>query len=226
MQWEFTVDIRSPSAHRFTRNGHTYVSLDNYSEYSIVISNNHHTRCDAVVHVDGKEIGTWAIHAYTSITLDRPANTRRRFTFVSETSQAAKRTGAIVGHELNGIVSVIFKPAKMQPVYQAISYSTQRSSSPRRMASPRSSSPSRMSSPPGRTSYGMSSPRRMSSGVTVLGDRSDQTFGTERALEDREIDWPLSTEISLRLVVNDDKYAPLTSSSYPPRLNWKNKMYD
>jgi hypothetical protein len=193
------------------KDGHTYVSLDNFSEYSIVINNNHHTRADVVVSVDGEEIGSWIVHAHTSITLDRPANTSRKFTFVNETSQVAKRTGAIVGHDLNGVVSVIFKPAKVQPVYQSVAYSTRKESRSPRLES---------------ASFRAASPRRMSSGVTVLGDHSDQTFGVERALEDREIDWPLTTEVSLRLVVNDEKYVPLKPSSYPPRIDWDRKMYD
>lgn len=196
----FSIGIRAPNARKFIRDGHTYVALSNYSEYKIYISNEHYTRCDAEVHVDGETVGTWVIQPHSSVTIDRPANVAKKFTFVEETSDAARRTGAVVGSDLNGLVSVIFKPAKMEPVYTSLSTlraPDETTSSLRKEG--RSASPSRKS---------------FASGVTVLGDRSQQTFGTERALTNREIDWALTTEVSLRLVVEQPPRI-----HYPPRLD-------
>jgi len=218
---EFTIDIQSPVARKFYRDGHTYVSLDNHSQYSIVIRNNHHTRCDVEVHVDGQEVGQWVVHAHSSITLDRPAHVARKFTFVEETSTTAKRTGAVVGGSMNGVVSVVFKPAKMLPVYAEVAYVRRREeglgASSRESSSMRAPSSMRASS-----SFRESSPvrQRVKSGVTVLGDDSNQRFGSERALTSSEIDWALTTEVSLRLVVNADKYIPLSPTYYPPSVKY------
>lgn len=196
-QAEFSVDIAAPGASKFKRDGHQYVALPNMSQYSIIIRNGHHTRCDAVVQVDGEKIGQWVVQAHSSITIDRPAGIARRFTFVDETSRVARTTGAVVGREMNGVVSVIFKPAKEQPVH-----STPRLSA---MSAQHSSLPEM---------------RRLGSGVTVLGDESSQRFGTKRALTSREIDWQLCTEVALRLVVKTQKYIPVSPRAhYPPRLD-------
>lgn len=192
-QPDFQVDIEAPRARKFKKDGHQYVALPNMSQYSIVIRNGHSTRCDAEVHVDGEEVGQWVVRPYSTITIDRPSDMARKFTFVDEESTIARRTGAVAGDDMNGVISVIFKPAKEERA--------QVRSSP--TMSSRSASPER---------------RSLRSGVTVLGDESEQRFGTERALTSREIDWHLSTEVSLRLVIDTQRYIPL-SPRYPPRVD-------
>lgn len=168
-QAEFTVDIVAPTAREFSIGGNNYVALPNMTQYSIAIHNNHHTRCDAEVHVNGEVVGQWVVQAHSSVTIDRPAGIARRFTFVDET-----------GGEMNGVVSVIFKPAKEKDPIMYASLSSLRS------------------------------------GVTVSGDTSTQRFISERALTNREIDWHMSTEVRLRLVV---EVPPAKRLPYPQRLD-------
>lgn len=179
----FEVQVVSPQAERFVRDGHEYVSLPSGSIYSLHLVNNGNTQCDAVVTIDDTKVGTWRIEAGDSVTIDRPANINRKFTFVDERVEGTSRrsmTGSRVGDENNGLIKIVFKPAKQE----------QARSSPR-LASARGSAPTitRAYSP------------RLSSGVTVLGDRSDQEFNNISSLRDSEIDWTGVVEINIRLVV-------------------------
>ena len=226
MQHLFAVGIDSPSARAFHKNGYDYVALTNGSTYALKIFNNHDTRCDIEVFIDGEEVGKWIIHAHQHIRLERPANQARKFTFFKENSRVAKRTGVVSGAYYNGLVSVIFKPQKHNIAYTAYaSLSPESSSYSRQESSLRASSPQRSSyraSSPERSSYRASSPERSSyrSGATVLGERSDQTFSNVTPLTSDQIDWKLSTEVSVRLVVEESQYVPLSPrTSYPPRLD-------
>jgi hypothetical protein len=224
----FSVSISADSARPFSKKGYNYVALSNGSTYAIVIHNNHDTRCDADVYVDGERVGGWVIPAYSSVKIERPADVARKFTFFEEHSSVAKSTGAVPGLESNGLINVIFKPEKhyisTYPDYVTLS-SQEKSTktSVRSSTKPLSSRP--LSSKP--VSSGLSSPRRSineslsksKAGVTVLGDDSDQRFNEVPPLRDDQIDWPLSTEISLRLVVKDRQDYISIHHKYPPRLD-------
>ncbi|CAH6419576.1 Hypothetical protein POVR2_LOCUS81 [uncultured virus] len=155
--------------------------------------------------IDGSKIGSWQIPARDSITIDRPGNVNRKLTFVSENSSIARQTGSRVGDEKNGLIKVIFKPAKQEQARSASS----------KLASARLGSS---------TQETISSSQRLSSGVTVLGDRSDQEFGQVASLRDDEIDWAGVVEMNIRLVVTDrqrPRYVGLASSmaDEPPRID-------
>lgn len=184
----FTLSIHADEARPFRRNGFDYVALPSGEEYAVELHNNHSTRCDVELYIDGTHVGGFVIQAHESITVERPEGVKRRFTFFNESSDVARS------------VSAIFKPQKH------ILYTTSKQVPRASMLS----SEARLSAQP---------KEQYNAGVTVLGDRSRQTFTEVKSLLDSEIDWPLSTEVSLRLVVdNEHKYVPL-SHSYPPRLD-------
>lgn len=190
----------------FDRGGAEYVGLNNNTEYKIKLSNQRDTICDVDLDLEGKHIGKWRINAHDSIVIERPANISQKFTFFSETSMRADEAGVNVGGRNNGLLKATFYPKKTyreEPVLvqESISY---RSS----MASSATQSMRR------------SSPRGFKSGVTLLGDYSDQEFGTTRPLRDNEIDWSDKTTIYLRLVVR--KSQPIhyrqIENAYPRRI--------
>ncbi|CAH6419542.1 Hypothetical protein POVR2_LOCUS46 [uncultured virus] len=207
----FEVQVVSAQAERFVRDGYEYVSLPSGSIYSLHLVNNGNTQCDAVVMIDNTKVGTWRIEAGDSITIDRPANINRKFTFVDESSSVARQTGNRVGDENNGLIKIAFKPAKQE----------QARSSPR-LAGARAAAPTIM------RAY---SPR-LSSGVTVLGDRSDQEFNSISSLRDSEIDWAGVVEINIRLVVrasSRQRYvglAPYTRNDTASRVSDKPSRID
>jgi hypothetical protein len=234
----FKVEIIAPGANRFYEDGYQYVSLSPHTEYKLKLVNDHTTRCDAKVYIDNTLVGIWRIDSNSSIIVERPQNTQRRFTFVGENSRIARQTGAISGSEDNGSVRVVFRPAKHGkyyeiPVYAIEERSTRtatrnggrefrleagmsefRSKSPPRTSTIRSLSPSRDS---------LSSSRRYDAGVTVLGRDSHQKFEHTTALDNSDIDWNLVTEINIRLVIRNQykDYIPLSNAKdgVPPRLD-------
>lgn len=118
-------------------------------EYTIVISNNHYTRCDIEVSMDKKRVGTWVLNSHTTLKLEN--------NFVFKDKE----------------ISVVFKPAKAKSLVETLK---------------RSSSENLRSSRHSR-----------SSGSIKKGER----VGYQYALTSTEIDWLLTKEIVINLVVED-----------------------
>lgn len=108
----FGFSIISDDVTHLTRNQgkYHYFSIPNFSEYKIKLINNKEVRCDAVVSVDGENIGTWRVPAFDSITILRPANVNRKLIFVKEDSYTAKYAGVTKNDSNNGLITVVFKP--------------------------------------------------------------------------------------------------------------------
>jgi hypothetical protein len=215
---EFEVIVIAPDAEDFCVRGAKYASLPEKSEYKLKLVNKGDTRADADVMLDGKEVGRWRVNAYSSIIVERPTNQQRKFVFVSEVSPIARRTGTVAGLNENGLVKVVFTP-EIRYVRE-ISYKTYEpvnSVSERRRyrasPSPESAAPtSRRSLMSGRLS-----PTR--AGVTVLGNRSDQSFVSVDTIT--RIDYDRITTIMIRLVVKETAYTGLQDirkGRYPERL--------
>jgi hypothetical protein len=233
----FTVSIAADSARPFRRNGFDYVALASGTEYAIDLHNHHDARCDVELYVDGEKVGSFVVQARNTVRIERPSDARRKFTFFGENSQVARSTGAVVGADSNGLVTAIFKPAKSCQSCSGIAYVTRDDLEPVSIIRARGVSPPRspmrstlLSNLPSSTNES-ATPKAMSaaayrspspsyeSGVTVLGDYSRQSFNRVSSLSESEIDWRLTTEVSVRLVVdNERRYVPL--SHYPPRLDY------
>ena len=93
-------------------NGASYVKLPHKSEYKIRLVNNKGCRTDVHIYIDGTKCGVWRLNPYKSAIIERPAHEQRKFTFFHESSSEAEGIGAVKGSEQNGLVKVVFKPAK------------------------------------------------------------------------------------------------------------------
>jgi hypothetical protein len=98
-----------------------YVEMRHNLQYSISLRNDRYTNCDAVVTIDGKEVGTWRIPSRSQITIDRPANDSGIFTFFEVGSKKGRKAGLVEGDPKNGLISVRFIPERQ---YANISWVT------------------------------------------------------------------------------------------------------
>lgn len=241
----FSVDVKVNRSHKYKvcDNGYNYVPLANKSRYSVILRNDNVTRCDVELFIDNIKMGKWRIEPYSTIELNRPANTDNQFYFVSEHGVDAELGCVRPGSHSNGLVTAKFYPEMYVnspnvvddghiqfnsaiPHVNGLEFNA-----PTRVQSNcygaqcfRAALGSRASvmnehvAPPG-GSY------NFSSGATVLKGKSNQKFGRLPPLA--IIDSLRVTEISLRLVVEntpfDDTVYPLTHGSarsrIPPRVD-------
>lgn len=110
----FTIKIEGSmignNFHRFIKNGHIYYAIPHNSPYKVKMTNNSNHRANATLKIDGDTMGVWRLEAYSDITVERPTNNNRKFTFVRETSWQADMGGVARGSSQNGLVEVIFVP--------------------------------------------------------------------------------------------------------------------
>lgn len=231
--------LSSKSIDKLSRDGDNYIALDNNTEYSLYLTNDRSTDCMAEVHIDGEYMGTWLINRNSSITIDRPVNVARKFTFMKETDYRASRAGVVSGASLNGVVKVKFTPKRNvhyysspRTVFPVSPRSMRKSLAPMSSTSSMSSAPTSFSQMPSFSasrSSSLSSATSYSSGATILGSNSSQEFTSASRFADHEIDYDNVTEIILRLVVKsehwyrtpiDEPYIPLSSNRRPssPRV--------
>lgn len=197
----FQVKILSPSSSdEFEKNGMIYNKLKSGSEYQLKLGNSRDTICDVDVSIDGRYIGTWRIWANSFIILERPLVEERKFTFFSENSSAAKKAG-VVPSEDSGLIVATFKPKKYTPVESVHVASSLQPNNLKKSAS------------------------SFNSGITLLGDRSDQKFYTVEPINPRDIDTENIATIMIRLVAESEyiQIPPLTNKSkttlYPKRID-------
>lgn len=207
----YTIEIVTLSGVTNSRtiNGAHYVPLDDRTEYKLRIHSNKGVRTDATVWIDGNKVGVWRVKPYGSITIERPVNNARKFTFLKEGSQAARQGGIVTGKEENGLIKVVFKHEIQEMLYN-MEYDTDS------FGTSMSYSNDGMNSIPERSSL----LQNYSSGGTALGDHSSQTFKECSPLYN--VDHSDVTTIIARLVCDEgDKYVPLglySSTKYPRRL--------
>ena len=151
-----------------------YVEMRHGTEYALRLRNDRDADADAVVRIDGIEIGTWRIPAHQNILLERPANIDRKFTFYKFGSAEGVQAGLEPNANL-GLISVDFIPAKEVQAW-AKSWADEVSL----------------------YSKGVGSSR--SAGGTGLGSWSSQSFGQAHPI-DR--DYAQQVTINLRLVAVD-----------------------
>lgn len=86
-----------------------YVSLRHNSQYTISLRNRADTRCDAIIKIDGEEVGAWRVNPRSQTILERPVYDTGRFTFYEVGSREAEKAG-ILNSEECGLVTVVFLP--------------------------------------------------------------------------------------------------------------------
>lgn len=172
-----------------------YVQMRHGTEYALRLRNDRNVEADAIVRIDGVEVGVWRIPANRNITIERPANVERKFTFYKLGSSEGSQAGLERNSDL-GLISVDFIPAIDYP--QEGIKGVSRSFNP----------------------YGETGTLRgFSAGGTGLGDHSNQSFGQAMPI-DR--DYANKVTINLRLVcVDEPAIVPLrsaVSSPVPPAV--------
>ena len=160
-----------------------YVEMPHNTEYSILMRNNRNVDCDAVVRVDGVEVGTWRIYSHQSILIERPANIDRKFTFYRLGTSESYQAGLKRDNNL-GLISVEFIPAK-EVERGLVFYGEGSKGVERTYGNPYSSA---------------CETKGYNAGGTGLGDHSDQSFGQAVSI-DR--DYSKQVTINLRLVCVD-----------------------
>lgn len=91
-----------------------YVEMKHGQQYSVVMTNNTLTRCQASLTIDGHHIRDFLINGHTTINIDRPVHSHKRFTFYRTDTgfPSSFQTGIIPGNHNNGVVEVSFTPEK------------------------------------------------------------------------------------------------------------------
>jgi hypothetical protein len=92
--------------------GANYFLMRHNSTYKLNLTNDRSTKCDAEVWIDGEKVGVWRIEAYGSTIIERPATINRKFVFLRENSSRAHSAGIQSGRSDNGLIKVVFKPAR------------------------------------------------------------------------------------------------------------------
>ena len=111
----FSVEVlyNGANAQKVNKNNGNYFALPHNTEYKLRLSQSRSVNTDATVYVDGKEVGTWRLGKYRgSITIERPSDVAKKFTFLQEGTSEASDAGISTGKSENGIVRVVFKPEK------------------------------------------------------------------------------------------------------------------
>jgi hypothetical protein len=97
-------------AKSFEEMGHTYYELPHNTEYKIKMHNRSSEHVNAVLTIDGDEMGKWRIGPHSDITVERPIHNQRKFTFVEENSWEGNMGGVRSKRSKNGLVEVCFIP--------------------------------------------------------------------------------------------------------------------
>ena len=87
-----------------------HVELGHGQEYSVYIKSGFRERSDAILTIDGKQVGAWRIPGFGSIEIERPVNARRRFAFYRAGS--TEFIQAEIPIDSMGVVSVRIIPEK------------------------------------------------------------------------------------------------------------------
>ena len=201
-----------------------YVALVHNSQYTLHLKNDRDEPADAEVVIDGKSVGTFRVHARSSIALERSADDVGRFTFYKlgtlEASQAQ-----LSDNDNLGLIAVTFKPAK--PFAGVLSYHPSvryrvASGTPYRQNANWTYTGSATNSVESGSVSSDSVPMAAlsssySAGGTGLSGQSNQSFYSVGALD---YDPEQFTTINLRLVASADGPRPLTqvANPVPPRI--------
>lgn len=106
--------ITNSDQDKLKRGEYNYIALQNNTEYKLQLTNDRSTDAMAEVFIEDEQVGTWFIPANKDITIDRPANIARKFTFFRETDPRATNADVTPGESSNGLIRVVFYPKKQQ----------------------------------------------------------------------------------------------------------------
>lgn len=188
-----------------------YVEMQHGQTFQIALRNNNGRRCDARVEMNGIEVGTWRLNAYSSANLTRPEEGDGNFTFYRVGSQESYLVQAQGGEQAAGLVVVTFTPEvhRVSSSWIATSATTSAAS----YGSFSYTGAMKGISEDAYTLQGAFPAEQRSAGVIGQSGHSSQVYGTA---ENIEYDYSGRTVISLRLIAaNDTGPRPLTQRSNP-----------
>lgn len=182
--------------------GSGHVELAHGQVYSIRLQNcNQLRRADAEVKIDGKEVGNFRLNVGCSVTLERGAEDRGRFTFFEVGSEEAQQAEVSqVSKEDRGLVQVTFRPEKRVQVMRSSPYGGANQVGEwvnRTLGGEMRDYTSRSLGEETKTCGGLAVPHNTSAGITGLTGRSDQSFVQVANLD---YDETATVIITLRLV--------------------------
>lgn len=180
-----------------------HVQLPHGTQYCIRIGNHEWLRCDAEVEVDGKPVGNFRLNQNETVTLERPADDRGRFTFFRVDSEEAQAVGqAEISRDDRGLIRVTFRPERRRQKNPAMD----------RSIYARGGS---CCVPPvygdfGTTETGCGGPKgleeiKTSAGITGLTGKSEQTFHSVAGLDH---DPERTVVVTLRLIAGPGAATP------------------
>ena len=231
----YSMTILAPSVKRVSVNDHSYAALKHETEYKIKLQNDGGLRTDVTLTIDGESVGKFRLDPYSSFVLERPQGAPRKFTFMKETSSEAREAGVVAKSSENGVVKAVFVPEKQPEFMYETAARISTNSLPKRSRNKsggiaqhcfRESAGDCDDGDDGGHCKKMS--MSLSSGATVLGGKSDQTFRTVGPIT--EYDHSKTTTLFVRMVVDEDKkYVSLksvatpSSNTLPPRVETQTK---
>jgi len=192
-----------------------YVELNHGKQYTLVLRNSRGVSCDAEVTIDGKPIGSFRIDANSSITLERPPNEDKRFTFYKADTGDAQESGqADIVADSYGLVQVAFKAEKAnlyfwhdgtwpkpwgEPIAYQHTWTTYTTPSYSPVVAHNVMRSTLSDSPSGQVEI-LSTTDGGTAGITGLSGHSDQEFVTVCSMD---YDESYTTTISIRLVATE-----------------------
>jgi hypothetical protein len=88
-----------------------YVVMQHAQQYCIKVTNKGYLQCDAVVSLDGDEVGTYRLSPGQEWAIEHPTDSQQRFTFyASGTAEASAVGEAVLSKQEKGLVQVTFYP--------------------------------------------------------------------------------------------------------------------
>lgn len=177
-----------------------YVKMAHGTQYRLVLRNSNDVRCDALVRIDGEEVGVFRINKYSSVTIERPSDDESRFTFFRANSREGRQGELDRGNPDLGLVSVTFKPEiRPRPVVVRQRYISDEPFVKGFTLSANDGVEEVYSNSGFMNAY-RSAPENVSAGGTALTGHSDQKFYSVRELD---YDYDAFVTIHLRLVCDE-----------------------
>ncbi len=175
-----------------------HVMLQHGTVYTLRLLSHFHRACDALVKVDGKEVGGFRLEGHGSLTLERSADDTGRFTFYAAESSEGQAVGGGIAKDQRGLIEVTFKPEKDRAAVRRAAREGYLSAF---------SGDEKTSGGISR-SFGLESMPKVgcSAGVTGLTGKSNQEFV---AVPNLDYDLNEVVTITLRLVVGQDSPSPV-----------------
>lgn len=116
--YSFVIRSNNTNLEEFTRQGQTYVSMKDGACYVVWIHNRTPKNCDAILTIDGEDMGRFRVNANGSVYVQRPVQRNFAFRFVKDKNSGDEQEGGQAGttNTKNGLVEVLFKPSKFNAV--------------------------------------------------------------------------------------------------------------